>query len=82
VKNKTTEMKVASSEVKAGWHDYLDQVSREHRVIVVTRYGRPIARLVPHQDEDGTGIFGALAGTVRIHGDIVAPIDEQWSADE
>ena len=72
---------VASSQVKSQWHDYLDRVSRERRVIVVTRYGRPIAKLVPYELEAAKGVFGALSGTAQVPGNIVEPIGEPWEAD-
>ena len=78
---KTMNAEVASSEVKASWHEYLDRVAREHETIVVTRYGRPIAKLVPHEEAAEAGLFGALAGSVQVHGDIVQPLGEAWDAD-
>lgn len=71
-----------ASELKNGWHEYLDRVSRGREEIVVTRYGKPIAQLSPYRDADQeVGIFGCLEGTVTVHGDIVAPTGEEWEAD-
>lgn len=79
---KDDRMTVSSSDLKNGWHEYLDRVRQARQEIVVTRYGKPIARLSPVDGEEGEdGIFGVLAGTVTVHGDIVAPIDEAWEAD-
>lgn len=73
---------VSSSELKNAWHRYLDRVDQAHEEIVVTRYGKPVAKLVPyHGEEDEEGIFGCLEGTVTVHGDIVAPTGETWEAD-
>lgn len=73
---------VSSSEMKKSWHRYLDRVDQTNEEIVITRYGRPVARLVPFHGEGGEGgIFGCLAGTVTIHGDIIAPTGEAWEAD-
>lgn len=52
-------------------------MSREHRVVVVTREGRPIANPIPHQEDGTTGIFSSLSGVASVHGDIVAPIEER-----
>lgn len=35
----------------------------------------------PCAGDDQGGIFGWLAGTVTVHGDIIAPTGEKWSAD-
>jgi prevent-host-death family protein len=73
---------VTASELKNAWHLYLDQVGQAHEEIVVTRYGKPVAKLVPYEAEEGEpGIFGTLAGTVTVHGDIIEPTGEEWEAD-
>lgn len=75
-------VEVAASDLKNAWHEYLDQVEQGRQEVVVTRYGRPVAKLIPYEAEDAGGrIFGCLAGTVTIHGDIVAPLGEPWQAD-
>lgn len=76
-------VQVAASEVKNSWHEYLDRVCQAREAIVVTRYGKPIARLVPieSEPETGSGVFGCLSGTVSVHGDIEAPTGEVWNAD-
>lgn len=73
---------VPASEVKKAWHHYVDRVAQARETIVVTRYGRPVAKLEPMGEvENGSSLLGALAGTVTIHGDIVAPTGEAWEAD-
>ena len=46
----------------------------------MTKYGRPVARLVAC-DESTLPLFGHLAGSVTVHGDIVGPVDEAWDAE-
>lgn len=73
---------VPASDVKKAWHHYVDRVARARQVIVVTRYGRPVAKLTPvGEGEAVASLIGSLAGTVTIHGDIVAPTGEVWEAD-
>ena len=75
-------IEVSASDLKNAWHDYLDQVDQGHQEVVVTRYGRPVARLIPYEAPGAGGrIFGRLAGSVTVHGDIVAPLGESWEAD-
>ena len=47
--------------------------------VVITRRGRPIARLVPVDDAPAS-LFGAARGSVKIIGDIIDPIDVKWEA--
>ncbi len=57
----------------------MDQVGRDRVSIVITKRGEPVAKLTP-VDDRAPPLFGCLAGTVTILGDIVAPIDVAWEA--
>jgi prevent-host-death family protein len=46
-----TEVVMQASAFKARCLALLDEVARSHRTIVVTKYGKPIAKLVPINDE-------------------------------
>lgn len=73
-------VEVSASEMKNGWHEYLERVSRSGEEIVITRYGKPVARLAPLEPDEERSIVGWLAGTVTINGDIIEPIDVEWEA--
>ncbi len=73
---------VSASDLKNSWHEFLGQVSQARQEIVVTRYGRPVAKLSPYDEPgEGGGVFGSLAGSVTVNGDIIAPLGEAWDAD-
>jgi prevent-host-death family protein len=75
-------IEVSASDLKNSWHEYLEQVARGRQEVVVTRYGRPIARLSPVESTDESrGLFGWMSGTVTVHEDIVAPVGEAWEVD-
>ncbi|MBV8736882.1 MAG: type II toxin-antitoxin system Phd/YefM family antitoxin [Alphaproteobacteria bacterium] len=60
----------------------LDQVAQQRRPIMITRHGKPIAKLIPWVEEV-TDIFGWMAGTAKICGDIIGPIEDlEWTGDE
>ena len=71
---------IAAGEFKARCLKLMDQVRDKHTEIVITKRGKPVAKLVPVEDTV-PDIFGRMKGTVTIHGDIVAPTGEQWDAD-
>jgi len=58
----------------------IERVQQTREEIVVTKYGRPVAKLVAFE-EGKVPVFGFLAGSVTIHGDIVAPLGEDWDAE-
>jgi len=78
---KNEPLEVSASDLKNFWHQFLEQVSQGRQEVVITRYGHPIAKLSPYEAPGGGGIFGCLAGSVTVHADIIAPIDEVWVAD-
>jgi prevent-host-death family protein len=57
----------------------LDEVERQRKEIVITKRGRPVARVVPVSDQP-TAVFGRLKGSGRIVGDIFSTGDA-WDAD-
>jgi prevent-host-death family protein len=72
---------IAAGEFKAKCLHLLDEVQRSRKEILITKRGRPVARLLP-VDQQPPHIFGRMKGSVQILGDLIAPIDEKWSVDE
>jgi prevent-host-death family protein len=72
---------IAAGEFKAKCLAVLDEVQQQRREIVITKRGRPVAKLVPIVDTPASFI-GSMEGTMEIVGDIVSPIGVQWEADE
>lgn len=73
-------MKTLSAAVfKATCLDVLDTVAKTGRGVVVTKRGKPVARVVPLVNRPEQ-IVGAMRGTVEIHGDIISPVKVRWEA--
>lgn len=72
--------RVPAGEFKARCLQLLDEVRERRREIVITKRGKPVAKLAPVDVEAGE-VAGRLGGTVVYHGDIVAPTGERWNAD-
>ena len=68
---------IPAGEFKARCLRLMDEVQESHREIVITKHGRPVAKLVPVEDVPADA-FGALRGSVRYVGDIVSPDPEAW----
>lgn len=49
---------------------------------MITRFGKPVAKLTPVDGEEKEPLFGFLKDLVVIKGDLVASTGEKWSADE
>ena len=74
-------MEMPAGEFKARCLQLMDEVAETGREVVITKRGRPVARLVPIADAPVRDVFGCMRGTVKVVGDIVAPLEEPWEAD-
>ena len=81
MKANTVLTEIPAGEFKAKCLKLLDEVQKQRRQIVITKRGKPVARLMPLA-EDLPDIFGRMKGTVEILGDIVSPTGEIWNADK
>ena len=73
--------KVSTSELKAHCSQVIDRVVRSCVPVIITRRGRPVAKLVPLEEEP-VELFGFLKGSITVHGDVVEPVDVTWEAGE
>ena len=65
---------VAISEFKAKCLGILEHVRKTRTPIRVTRFGKPVAEVVPASHGEGSGRrLGSMAGTGELVGDIVGP---------
>ena len=64
---------IPAGQFKARCLSLIDQVSQTHQVIIITKRGKPVARLVPLEEEKPRSLFGFFAGHVVEEGDIVSP---------
>jgi prevent-host-death family protein len=75
---------VAISEFKAKCLSLLQQVSKTREPIRVTRFGKPVADVVPLAEVqvDRNAWIGSGHGTAKILGDIISPASEpeEWEA--
>lgn len=72
---------VAAADFKANCLRLMDEVARQRRPITITKRGKPVARLVPVEEEP-IDLFGYMAGTAKICGDIIGPIEDvEWTGD-
>lgn len=77
----TTATTLGVSEFKAHALEIFDRVSRTGESVIVTRRGKPMARVVAFTDETRACAMGGLAGTVTFLGDVISPLGEDdWEA--
>jgi len=69
---------IGAGEFKAKCLQLLDAIAETRGTLVITKHGKPVARLVPVESEQP--LFGALKGSVLAEMDIVSPINAEWEA--
>ncbi len=72
---------MAAGVFKARCLQVMDQVRSTRTPVVITKRGKPVAKLVP-AEEFRTTAFDSLKGTIEILGDIVSSVvpAEDWEA--
>ncbi|HYU12485.1 MAG TPA: type II toxin-antitoxin system Phd/YefM family antitoxin, partial [Stellaceae bacterium] len=71
---------VTAANFKTNCLRLMDEVAQRRTPLVITKRGKPVAKLVP-VDNQPIDLFGYMSGTIKICGDIISPIDEEWTAD-
>jgi prevent-host-death family protein len=71
--------KMAAGSFKANCLAVMDEVQAKHETVVITKRGKPVAKLVPLNTETDE-IYNFLADKGAITGDIVSPAisPEEW----
>jgi prevent-host-death family protein len=71
---------MAAGKFKAHCLGVLDEVQAKREPVLVTKNGKPVAKVVPIALEEEDPIFGFYKGKIEIVGDIMAPIysDEEY----
>jgi len=65
-------------EAKAKLSGLVSSVERDGETVVLSRYGRPVARIVPYKSQKRSRTHRRLSN-LRYSGDLTAPTEEEWS---
>ena len=71
--------KMAAGSFKTNCLAVMDEVQAKHETVVITKHGKPVAKLVPVNSETDE-IYNFLEGKGSIAGDVVSPAisREEW----
>jgi len=68
---------IAISKFKATCLEVLERVKKTRKPILVTRFGEPVAEVIPPSTAPGKpGWLGSMTGTAQIKGDLVSPASD------
>jgi len=69
---------IPAGEFKAKCLKLLDKVAEDRQPLVITKHGKPVAQIVPMQQN--VDLVGSMRGSGQILGDIISPLDVEWEA--
>ncbi|MGA8863141.1 MAG: type II toxin-antitoxin system prevent-host-death family antitoxin [Terracidiphilus sp.] len=69
---------IGAGEFKAKCLQLLDDVAEQRGTLIITKHGKPVAKLVPVEPEQR--MFGALTGSVVEEHDIISPVNADWES--
>lgn len=66
--------KIPATEFKAKCLELMDRVAERRMTYLITKHGKPVAKLVPVERKADEPLFGRLRGMAEETGDIVGPV--------
>jgi prevent-host-death family protein len=76
------ETAVGAAEFKARCLELMDRVQETREAYVITKHGRPVAKLVPHDPpRRKPSFFGSMPGTVLRYEAPFEPVSSDWLQD-
>jgi len=78
-------MELTAIEFKSKCLEIMDRVEHYQEEALIIRNGVPVIKLVPcdlYKIRKPGSLFGYMKDSVKINGDIISPIDENWEVDE
>jgi prevent-host-death family protein len=73
---------VPATEFKAKCLELMDRVAEGRETYVITKRGKPVARLVPADGPRKTSVFGCMADQTEAVGPLATPLrgEDEWNA--
>ncbi len=71
--------KIPAGKFKAHCLSLLKEVSHKQEIIVITKYGKPIAKVIPFSNSEDKA-KNPLKNSIVFEKDIIKPIDVEWEA--
>lgn len=71
---------IAAGKFKANCLAIMDEVQKKREAVLITKRGKPVAKLVPANGSAKDDFFDSMKGKAKIVGDIVSPAFdlEEW----
>ena len=75
-------MEITAAEFRSNFFKILDEVHQKHIDVIITKRGKPIARVVHCETDPRTDpLLGSLPNAGVTVGDLTEPFDDEWELD-
>lgn len=75
-------MEITAANFRSNCFKILDEVDKKHIDVVITKRGKPIAKLVRYETDDRSDpLLGRLPNVGTTIGDLTEPIEDEWELD-
>lgn len=71
---------IQAGKFKAECLKIMDEVHAKKYSCIITKRNKPIAKLVPLEEENPPITFGKMKGTAHIKGNLIQTVGEEWNA--
>jgi prevent-host-death family protein len=71
-----------SAEFKARCLELVDRVKESRTEVIITRHGRPVAKLAPLDAREPVSLVGSMAGSVLTYDAPFDPVPGAWTVNE
>ena len=75
-------MQMPAGKFKAECLKLMDKVNETHEEIIITKHGKPVAKMIPYSIHPEKSLFGYLEGSSEETGNIIDPVDVGWEVNE
>jgi prevent-host-death family protein len=80
-RRRTPSRRFGAAEFKARCLELIDRVNESRTEVIVTRHGRPVARLVPFETVERHSLVGSMANSVLRFDGPFDPVPAAWSVE-
>ncbi len=75
-------MKITAANFRSNCFKILDEVDKTHKEVIITKRGKPIAKLVRYEtNNDSDPLLGSLLNAGSTVGDLTEPFKDEWELD-
>jgi len=75
-------MEITAADFRSNCFKVLDEVDQKHIDVIITKRGKPIAKLVHYETDPCTDpLLGSLLNAGTTVGDLTEAFDEEWELD-